>query len=241
MAKLIRKKIYKKLNEDDAAQQQQPAADANAQQQNQQQPAADANAQPANNQQGQQPNQQQQQPNQQQPQGPDYNALLNNINGFTTELYTNVLKYVKDNLEKKCPELVAINKDQKNPLAPEAKKVSDAFANLTKIQVKPDDPKSIADTMEAFGTFMETFANFGSLVSEQAANAENAANNPQQQQNGAAQPNNQQQQQPAQNGAQPAGNPNESYDYNGFGNTLSKKLYEAYIQKNIQKSNYFNS
>lgn len=222
---------FKHINEDNP--QQQPAATpAPNNQPAQNQP--NNGQQPVNNQQ-QQPVQNQQQ-NNQQPQQPqiDYNACATNINKFVGNLYVNIQKTIKDNLEKNCPELSNILKDNNSPMKDQAKTLNDAFANLNKLTINPDDPKTAAPAIEEFANFISALTSFNTQLA-------NMVQQNQQQQGNQQQTNNNQPaqnqmnngQQAANNQQQPTGNVNASYDTNNFGKKLYEKLKMNQYKKHI--------
>lgn len=248
MATIIRrKKVYKKLNEDDANQAQnaqQPAGGApqpGGAQPNAQQPAngqQQQNGQPAGGQQGGE-------------QGPDMGECVKKINTFIVTLYTQLQTNIKENLTKQVPELDAVAKDGKSPYNAESKKVVEAYTKLTGIKVNPEDPKTLTEIMTSFGEFTTILSGFNKFVTDELAkqpqdnaqggNAQNgqqpAAGGQQQQAGG---------QQPAggaqpQNGQQPAGGQqatSESLIYDAFGQLLNDKLNESHIYNVL--TDYFN-
>ena len=216
MKTIIRRKIKKnKLFEDDAQQQpaqngQQPAQQGQQSAQNGQHPAqsGDPNAQGA---------------------GTDMNLCLQNVQKFITGLYQQIQQQIKGNIEKACPELVALVKDTQNPMAAEAKKVNDALAAFNKAEIKPEDPKTLEAAINGFTNFIASITEFNAKV------AEDMSKNGGDQQQGSAQPA-QNGQQPAQQQGQPAQQQQpaqESYDINGFGKRLYENLRREHMKQQL--------
>lgn len=195
-----------------------------------------------------QQNPQQQQPaqNGQQPaQGQvDINLCVQNVNKFIGTLYQTIQSTVKENLEKSCPELIAIFKDTKSPYAQNAKNVSDKFTAFTNDQINADNGDSVAKAITDFGDFMTSISEFGKTVAEEASkqlqNQQQPAQNQQQQQQPAQ--NQQQPQQPVQNNQQQPAQQQpqqtqESYNSNMFGQKLYENLQKAYYMQLLNNKN----
>lgn len=229
----VRIKKYRKLNEDDAAQQgtaPAPATNGNT--------AAAPNGQagqpgqPANTATPQQGNANQPaDPNAQQQQGPDYNTAVTNVNKFIGNLYSQIYQSVTQNFEKSCPELVNFSKDQNFALKNELGEMMKTYNEMKNVKINPEDAKTIPDGVEKFSKFLTSLTTLNQKLTEEANKAAQGQNGQPGQQAPAA---------AAQNANQPAapapqgGNVSASYEVpDTFGQLLTERIEMDRHLKNI--------